>query len=127
MSTEQNKEVVRRWMTEVLSEGKLDVINEVLSPDYVNPSMGNIGRDAMRGLLGQISGVGSWQMPDVELIAEGDVVVARFTLEITDNQGAKVSAQGLTFYRLVDGMIVEDEPFTRPDLAQMLGIAPPAA
>ena len=38
-----------------------------------------------------------------------------------------VTAQGLTFYRLADGKIVEDDPFTRPDLGQLLGMTPPAA
>ena len=62
-----------------------------------------------------------------ELLAEGDGVVARFTLEATRGSGEKVAAQGLTYYRLSDGRIVEDDPFTRPDLAQLLGMAPPAA
>jgi hypothetical protein len=39
----------------------------------------------------------------------------------------KVAAPGLTYRRLADGKIVEDDPFTRPDLAQLLGMAPPAA
>lgn len=127
MSTEQNKAVVRRWMTEVLEGGDLDILDEVLSPDYVNPAMGGIDRTAMRGLLTQLRGIGPWRIPQIEIMAEGDVVVARFILEITPSGGEKLTAQGLTYYRLADGMIVEDDPFTRPDLAQMLGLAPPAA
>jgi hypothetical protein len=38
-----------------------------------------------------------------------------------------VAAQGLAYYRLADGKIVEDDPFTRPDLGQLLGMAPPAS
>ncbi len=38
-----------------------------------------------------------------------------------------LAAQGLTYYRLADGRITLDDPFTRPDLAQLLGLAPPAA
>ena len=33
MSTEQNKAVVRRFFTEVLQGGDLDVLDEVLAPD----------------------------------------------------------------------------------------------
>jgi ketosteroid isomerase-like protein len=127
MSTEQNKAVVRRWMTEVLGGGDLDVIDEVLAPDYVNPAMGNADRAGMRALLAQLRGVGPWHFPAIDLLAEGDAVVARFTIEVTRQSGEKVAAQGLTYYRLADGRIVEDDPFTRPDLAQVLGIAPPAA
>ncbi len=127
MSTEQNKAVVRRWMTEVLEGGDLDVLDEVLSPDYVNPAMGNTDRAGMKALLAQLASIGPWHFPAIELVAEGDEVVARFTLEVTPHSGEKLAAQGLTYYRLADGRIVEDEPFTRPDLAQLLGLAPPAA
>jgi ketosteroid isomerase-like protein len=127
MSTEQNKAVVRRWMTEVLGGGDLDVIDEVLAPDYVNPGMGNADRAGMRALLAQLRSVGPWHFPVLDLLAEDDAVVARFTIEVTRQSGEKVAAQGLTYYRLADGRIVEDDPFTRPDLAQVLGIAPPAA
>ena len=126
MSTEQNKAVVKRWMTQVLQDGDLDILDEVLSPDYVNPAMGGIDRTAMRGLLTQLAAAGSWRMEGIELIAEGEEVVARFTLHITRPNGETASAQGLTYYRLADGKIVEDDPFTRPDLAQVLGITPPA-
>jgi hypothetical protein len=37
MSTEQNKAVVRRFITEVLQDRHLDVLDEVLAPTYVNP------------------------------------------------------------------------------------------
>jgi ketosteroid isomerase-like protein len=127
MSTEQNKAVVRRWMTEVLEGGDLGVIDEVLSPDYVNPAMGNADRGGMRALLAQLASVGRWHFPAIDLVAEGDAVVARFTLEVTPVGGEKVVAQGLTYYRLADGLIVEDDPFGRPDLAQVLGITPPGA
>jgi ketosteroid isomerase-like protein len=125
MSTAQNKDVVRRWMTEVLEQGDLDVIDEVLSPDYVNPAMGGADRAGMRALLGQLQAAGPWRIDEIEIMAEGDSVVARFTLEISQG-GQTHSARGLTYYRLADGMIVEDDPFTRPDLAQLLGLAPPA-
>lgn len=127
MSTEENKAVVQRWMIEVLQNQNLDVLDEVLSPDYVNPAMGNVNREAMRGLLSQLGSAGTWRMSNIDLMAEGDAVVARFVLEVTPASGETVSANGLTYYRLAGGKIVEDDPFTRPDLAQLLGLAPPAA
>jgi SnoaL-like domain len=126
MSTEQNKAVVRRWMTEILESGELDVIDEVLAPEYVNPAMGNADRAGMRALLGQLRAAGAWHFSSIDLVAEGESVVARFTLEVTTPDGNTVAAQGLTYYRLANGMIAEDDPFTRPDLAQLLGLTPPA-
>ena len=125
MSTEQNKAVVRRWMTDVLEHRDFEALEEVLAPDYVNPAMGGVDRAAMRALLNQLRGAGSWHIADIDLVAEGDAVVARFSLSITQDSGETLSAQGLTYYRLADGLIVEDDPFTRPDLAQLLGVAPP--
>jgi hypothetical protein len=40
--------------------------------------------------------------------------------------GKRVSTRGLTYYRLVDGRIVEDDPISSPDLLQLLGIQMPA-
>ena len=50
-----------------------------------------------------------------------------FTSEVTRGDGEKLQAHGLTYYRLADGKIVEDDPFTRPDLGQLLGMTPPGA
>jgi predicted ester cyclase len=59
---------------------------------------------------------------DIEdLVAEGDAVVSRFTSEMTDMAGKVISARGLTYYRLAEGMIVEDDPITTADLMQALG------
>ncbi len=127
MSTEQNKAVVRRWMTAILEGGDFGIIDEVLAPEYVNPAMGGVDRAGMRGLLTQLRAAGAWHFEGIDLVAEGDAVVARFTLEVTRDGDERVVAQGLTYYRMADGKIVEDDPFSRPDLAQLLGVAPPAA
>ena len=126
MSTEQNKAVVRRFMTEVLQGGNLDVLDEVLAPTYVNPAMGGADRAGFKAILTGLAAAVGMRFTIDDLVADGDVVVARFTSEITRHGGEKATAHGLTFYRLADGKIVEDDPFTRPDLAQLLGMAPPA-
>ena len=127
MSTEQNKTVVRRFITEVLQGGDLDVLDVVLAPDYVNPAMGDADLAGFRAILSQLRGGTAMHIDDLELVAEGDAVVARFRLEVTRTGGEKLVAQGLTYYRLADGRIRLDDPFTRPDLAQLLGVTPPAA
>jgi hypothetical protein len=40
--------------------------------------------------------------------------------------GKRVSSRGLTYYRLVNGQIVDDDPISSPDLLQALGIQMPA-
>jgi predicted ester cyclase len=120
MSTEQNKAVVRRFMTEILAGGNLDLVDELLAPNYVN-RMSGTDRAATKVLFATLrSALPGLRMQIDNLVAEGDAVVARFTME------NKALARGLTYYRLADGKIVEDEPITTPDLRQLLGIPMPA-
>jgi ketosteroid isomerase-like protein len=126
MSTDQNKAIVRRFITEVLVGGNVDVADEVLAPNYVNRAMGT-DRAAFKAFIAN-SPVFSERRFDIEdLVAEGDAVVARFSFEITDPTGKKISARGLTYYGLADGKIVEDDPITTPDLAQAFGDLMPNA
>jgi hypothetical protein len=37
-----------------------------------------------------------------------------------DRDGRTISVRGLTYYRLADGKIVEDDPLTSPELAREL-------
>ena len=121
MAADNNKEVVRRFLEEVLASGKLDQIDELLAPGYVNRAFG-VGLEAFKGMLAGLSAALPDRRFDVEdLVAEGDAVVARYTSEMRDRSGKTTSVRGLTFYRLAGGKIVEDDPITTPDLAQALG------
>jgi ketosteroid isomerase-like protein len=55
------------------------------------------------------------------VIAEGDSVVFRGNVNFTLASGKKVSVRVITYYRLADGKIVEDEPISRPPLTEVLG------
>ena len=126
MAADQNKDVVRRFITEVLSGGQLDRVDELLAPSYVNRAFG-ADRSAFRELLAGLAAALPERHFDVEeLIAEADTVVARFTLEMRDPGGKTISVRGLAYYRLADGKIVEDDPITTPELTRALGplIAP---
>jgi predicted ester cyclase len=134
MSTEKNKNIVRRFITEVLSGRNLSLADEVLAPNYVN---GLTGGDlaAFKGMLtGMSTALSDVRFEIDELVAEGDSVVARWKMEATHTgslmgetpTGKRVSSRGLTYYRLVNGQIVEDDPMSSPDLLQALGIRMPA-
>jgi predicted SnoaL-like aldol condensation-catalyzing enzyme len=116
MSIEQNKAVVRRFITEVLVGGNVELVDDLLGADYVNHGMGNMGRADFKAWLAANSAGPGGRMEIRDLVAEGDAVVARFDYAITLPNGEAISARGLTFYRLADGRIVEDDPITSPDL-----------
>jgi len=121
MSSDQNKAVVRRFMTEVLAGGNVGLLDELLAPNYQNRTMGT-DFAAFKGMLtGLVGAVPERRFVIEDLIAEGDAVVARFTMEATNTAGKHISLRGLTYYRLADDRIVEDEPITTPDLTQELG------
>jgi predicted SnoaL-like aldol condensation-catalyzing enzyme len=127
MSTDKNKAVVRQFIKEVLGNGNIDLIDELLAPEYMNLSMGVTNR---AGFKAMISGLKA-SMPErdfeiVDLVAEGDSVVFRGNMNVTLANGKKVSARDITYYRLVNGKIVEDEPISTPPLTELLAdMTPP--
>ncbi len=125
MSIEQNKAVVRRFITEVLVGGKVDLVDELLATNYVNRGMGGIDRAAFKEFLTVASAGPGGRMEIQDLVAEGDAVVARFTYAITLPTGESITARGLTYYGLADGRIVEDDPITTPDLTQIFAAQMP--
>ena len=129
MAADLNKDVVRRFITEVLSGGQLDRVDELLAPNYVNRAFG-VDLPAFKGMLPGLAAALPERRFDIEeLIAEGDAVVARYTGEMRDQSGQTISVRGLTYYRLADGKIVEDDPITTPELTRELAplLAPATA
>jgi predicted ester cyclase len=122
MSTEQNKAVVRRFMKETLAGGNVEVIDELLAPNYANRAMAGMDRAGFKGALAAMAAaIASREFEIEDLVAEGDAVVARFTWAYTFPSGEKIAGRGLTYYGLANGKITEDDPITTPDLMQTLG------
>ena len=119
---------------EALSGRNVGLADEVLAPNYVNRMTGT-GLAAFKGMLsGMSTALSDVRFEIDDLVAEGDSVVARWKMEATHTgslmgetpTGKRVSSRGLTYYRLVNGQIVEDDPMSSPDLLQALGIQMPA-
>jgi predicted ester cyclase len=86
MSTEQNKAIVRRYFTEVLTAGNLELIDTLIAPDYVShyPAGYELGGgpEDVRQIVSSVRRA----FPDVhftvdDLIAEGEKVVCRWTFQ----------------------------------------------
>ena len=73
--SEANKAVVRRLVDEVLNGGRLEVIDELYAPELAPAARGWIA--PFRASFPDV------HMEVVELIAEGDKVVGRFTCSAT--------------------------------------------
>ena len=121
MTTDANKVIVRRFIKEVLGGGNADLIDELLAPDYVNPSMGVTNRAGFKAVIsGLKASAPARDFEIADLVAEGDSVVFRGNMNVTLASGKKVSARVITYYRLAKGKIVEDEPISSPPLTELL-------
>jgi predicted ester cyclase len=127
MSTELNKAVVRRFITEVLEGGDLDIVDDVLAPNYANTGTGTTDLAGFKAAWPAMGAVISGMRLDiVDLVAEGDAVVARVQTQITLVNGKRIDGWGLTYYRLANGRIVETDPFEKPDLTPELAALMPS-
>jgi steroid delta-isomerase-like uncharacterized protein len=119
VTTEENKVAFRRTYEELLNQGNLAVADEVIAPDFVNheaPPGHTPGPESMRGLAGMLRTA----FPDLhftieELIAEGDLVAGRVTMNGTHTgpymgmppTGRQFQQAHMHFVRFRDGKAVE--------------------
>jgi predicted ester cyclase len=107
-TTAVNKGVVQRLVDEVLNGGNLDLINDLYTPDQTQAA-----RDWIASFRTSFPDV---HMDTVELLAEGDVVIGRFTCTATHTgpwlghppTGRRFTAiNEVNRYRIRDGQIAE--------------------
>ena len=104
-----------------MGDGNIEVIDELLAPNYANLSMGVTNRAGFKAVIsGLKASMPARDFEIVDLVAEGDSVVFRGNMNVTMANGKKVLARDITYFRLVDGKIVEDEPMSSPPLTELL-------
>jgi SnoaL-like domain len=105
VSDEENFELVRRF-NQVAGGGDLDVLEELLAPDFVAHGLGSEvhGPDGWRQLI--LAGrdeFGESESGIDELIGNGDLVAERWWIRA--DAGTR---RGITMHRIVDGKLQED-------------------
>jgi predicted ester cyclase len=127
MSVKENKAVVREFVTKVLMGFDVGMVDKLLAANYVNRGAGNLDLAGFKALLSAMKSAITKQDLEIEdMIGEGDSVVIRGKSNITLANGKRITARIITYYRLANGKIVEDEPISNPDMAQILGNIVPA-
>ena len=136
--TEDNKALNRRFVEEVINEGNLDAIDELLDPgvvDHAAPPGVPTGREGAKQFFAIVRSA----FPDLhhtieDMIAEGDKVVMRSTWSGTHQgefmgipaTGRRVRVSAIDISRVADGRIVEHwEQSDALGLMQQLGVIPP--
>lgn len=139
MSTEEtNKELERRFFSEMLNRGDTTVADELFAAGAYDHAAfpGQVsGREGFKQAVGIVHSA----FPDVhytieDMVAEGDRVTTRWRLRGTHTgtflgipgTGKQVTVEGIHILRFENGQIVECwEVWDRLGLFQQLGVSPP--
>jgi predicted ester cyclase len=124
MSIEANKAILRRWYDEFWHAGKLDVVAELLQPDYVFGEGYGAGAPSVEGVK---EAHRFWRgvLPNLrftidDMVAEGDTVVVCWTglgthqgdwemeLGTVPASGKVITTSGTTSFYLRAGKIIRD-------------------
>jgi steroid delta-isomerase-like uncharacterized protein len=130
VTSESNKLVMRRF-TEFINTASEKLAEELIAPDAIFHVPGR--PEPMKGPAGYLAIIGMMRggFPDIqwtleEMVAEGDKVAARFTMQGTHRgtffgispTGKTIAVQAMNFYRLSGGKFVEERG--QPDLLGLL-------
>ena len=137
MSTEANKETVRRYYEDALNRGKGDVLDEIALPDYEehDPLPGQrTGLDGLKDRVTMLLSGLSPQFTIEDIVAEDQKVVVRWTNSGTHvgeffgipPTGKSFQVAGIDIHRLQEGKLAEHwhvvDVFA---MLQQLGVLPP--
>ncbi len=133
---EANKALARRFHDEIFEQGNLAVADDILTPDFAWYSPPDqlspiTGPDAVKQTATDIRGLydNALTLSDDEVIAEGDRVMIRWTLQGTAQTATgpvPVSFTGIDIFRVEDGKLSElRQLIDQAGLDQQLA-APPA-
>lgn len=137
---ERNREIGRRVLLEIWSEGRLDLVDELYAADYVDHVNRGPEPAEVHGPGGLKDAVTMFRaaFPDLQYtvdddIAERDLVMTRFSAAGThlgpflgaEATGQAIGYTGIDINRIVDGRIVESwVQYDALGLLQQLGLVP---
>ncbi len=119
MSAAANKDLVRRFVEEVLDRGDFAALAELAAPDCVDHAAATCGLPGLAAIAGVVvewhAAFPDFQVTIEDLLAEEDRVVVHATLRGTHRgdffglpaTGGTLAVSGLGRYRLAGGRIVE--------------------
>lgn len=109
VSIEQNKEVVKTLLIDVLQNGKLELYKDLHIPEFTGHALErdfNLEED-YQSAGNLIKNFRNLKMDITHLMAEADLVTARYVGSWGDSV-SRAKADGITIFRFKDGKIAEE-------------------
>ena len=117
MSTDSNKEAVRRFFDTIWVQHKIEKMTEFAHPNVQgnDPHFGTSIESFTEHWKERLAAFPDVRIDVIDLVAEGDVVASRWVMTGTHKSeymgvpasGNRVKVSGMSFDRLVDGKIAE--------------------
>jgi steroid delta-isomerase-like uncharacterized protein len=123
MSLEENKTILRRMVEEVICGGNLDLMDELVTPDFVNhrsiatgEASNSVGIENFRQEIMRLRSIfPDISMTTIHLLADGDKVVEHYQFQGTHKgefmgvpaTGKRVVGSGITIARIANGKLAE--------------------
>ena len=117
--SEQNKAIARRFYDEVVGQGKIELIDELVDPNVIEhdefPGQAP-GREGVKEVFVMFrTAFPDLQFTVEDMIAEGDKLVTRLTMRGTHRgqfqdlapTGKQISVTGIDILRFADGKLIE--------------------
>jgi steroid delta-isomerase-like uncharacterized protein len=130
MTTDDNKALVLRFITEVFEQGRTDAVDELCAEDFIGHTWGNADREGLKATMARVATAladAHFQIDD--MIAEDDRVAVRVTAtarQVGEFMGLPASGRSYTIgeihiFRLRDGKVTEHwHEFDRTGLIKQL-------
>jgi steroid delta-isomerase-like uncharacterized protein len=141
VSTEENKVIMRRMLDEVIVGGNLELMDELVAPDFINHNVvgtaetsSSVGVEEFRQEIRALrSAVPDLELDVVHLLADGDKVIAHLRGRGTHlgdlggiaPTGTTIDVASITIIRMADGKFAERWNLVdRYGMLQQLGLIP---
>ena len=116
MTTEDNKALVRRFISEIFEQGHLDAVDELCADDFIGHTWGNADKEGLKQAMGRVAkGLADVSFTIEEMIAEDDRVAVRVTAsarQVGEFMGLPPSGRSYTIgeihiFHVRDGKVAE--------------------
>ena len=121
-SAEENKAIIRQFYTEVWNNGRVELVDELVAPSFVNHGFGaetGPDRESFKQTIRAVRDELKFQHTVEELIAEGHTVVARLsgrgeTTGRVRRSGEPLRGMGVVIWKLQNGEMTERWAWWQP-------------